>query len=104
EAIKAFRKQAELGFRPGTAVYNVACSLALAGEKEDALAALQKALDTGFDQEALLFSDTDLDNLRTDPGFKKLLGAAPDGLSRDERWAHDLDFLVARMERVHFCR
>ena len=102
DAIKAFEKQAELGVRPGTANYNIACSLALAGRKEKAIEALQRALASGFDQEALLFSDTDLDSLRDDARFKKLLGTAPEGLSREKRWAYDFDFLISRMERVHY--
>ena len=38
----------------------------------------------------MLRTDTDLDSLRGDPRFKKLLGAPPVGLSRDERWRYDL--------------
>ena len=79
EAIKAFEKQADLGFQPATATYNIACSHALAGSKPEAMAALEKALETGFDQDNLLLSDSDLESLRGDPRFKKLLGTAPEG-------------------------
>jgi len=43
------------------------------------MAALEKALETGFDQDNLLLSDSDLESLRGDPRFKKLLGTAPEG-------------------------
>ena len=38
------------------------------------LAALEKAIESGFDQDTLLLSDSDLDSLRGEPRFKKLLG------------------------------
>ena len=102
EAIKAFEKQGDLGFQPATATYNIACSHSLAGRKPEALAALEKAIETGFDRDNLLLSDSDLDSLRGDPRFKKLLGTAPLGLSREERWAYDLDYLMQRMEKLHY--
>jgi tetratricopeptide (TPR) repeat protein len=102
EAIKAWNKSIELGFQPATGQYNIGCANALKGNKDEALAWLEKALSTGFTQEGLLDTDTDLDSLRGDPRFKKLLGAPPDGLSREERWRYDLDHLVRRMEKVHF--
>jgi len=102
EAIKAFEKASELGYQPAGAVYNIACAHALMGHTDEAIAWLQKALLAGFSRDELLLTDTDLDSLRNLDRFKKLLGAAPEGLSRDERWSHDLDYLVRRMEKVHY--
>jgi ketosteroid isomerase-like protein/tetratricopeptide (TPR) repeat protein len=102
QAIKAFEKAANLGFRPEVATYNIACAHALLGHNEEALTWLRKALEIGFNQDELLRTDTDLDSLRDIAGFKNLLGAPPAGLSRAERWAFDLDYLVRRMEKVHY--
>ena len=77
EATKPFEKAADLGFRPEVATYNIACCLALSGHKDEAIARVEKAIETGFNQDGLLHSDSDLDSLRNDARFKKLLGAAP---------------------------
>lgn len=56
-----------------TAIYNLACSLSLKKEVAPALEALKEAVDNGFDQVALLKEDTDLDNVRKESEFTKLL-------------------------------
>jgi Tetratricopeptide repeat len=101
EAIQAWDRSIELGYQPATGQYNIACARALQGHKDEALAWLEKALNAGFREESL-HTDTDLDSLRNDPRFKKLLGAPPEGLSRDQRWQYDLDYLLRRMEKVHY--
>ena len=102
EAIKAADKAVELGYRPATAMYNIACAHALMGHKDEALAWLEKSLTTGFVQDELMRTDTDLASIRDDTRFKKLVGSPPEGLSREERWRYDLDHLVRRMEKVHY--
>jgi tetratricopeptide (TPR) repeat protein len=102
EAIRAEQKAIELGFQPATEMYNIACACALQGKKDEALGWLRKALDAGFTQDGLVRTDTDLDSLRGDPRFQKLLGAPPEGLPRAERWAFDLDYLARRMEKIHY--
>jgi tetratricopeptide (TPR) repeat protein len=102
EAIKAWSKSIELGFRPETGLYNLACSNALAGRKDEAIQWLQKAVDAGFTQDETIRTDTDLDPIRQDPRFRKIVGSPPEGLSRDERWRYDVDQLVRRMEKVHY--
>jgi tetratricopeptide (TPR) repeat protein len=102
DAIKAWTRSIELGFRPETGLYNLACANALAGRKDESLDWLGKALEAGFNQEEFLRTDSDLDSLRSDARFKKLLGTAPEGLTREERWRFDLDYLVRRMEKVHY--
>jgi hypothetical protein len=83
-------------------MYNIGCANALKGQKNEALGWLEKALAAGFTQEGLLSTDSDLDPLRGEPRFKKLLGAPPEGLSREQRWSYDLDYLLRRMEKVHY--
>ena len=53
--------------------YNLACSLALAGQKDEALGALERAIRLGYDDFEHLKRDTDLKSLRDDPRFQSLL-------------------------------
>ncbi|HEV3298889.1 MAG TPA: tetratricopeptide repeat protein [Planctomycetaceae bacterium] len=102
EAIKAWDESVKLGFQPTAALYNIACANSLAGHTDEAIASLQKALDAGFAQEASALTDPDLAPIRSDPRFKQVVGTQPEGLSRTERWNFDLDYLIRRMERVHY--
>jgi protocatechuate 3,4-dioxygenase beta subunit/tetratricopeptide (TPR) repeat protein len=102
EAIKAADKAAALGFQPATALYNIACAHALLGHKDEAFVWLEKALSAGFSQDETLRTDSDLDALRDDARFKKLIGSPPEGLSREQCWRFDLDHLARRMEKVHY--
>jgi tetratricopeptide (TPR) repeat protein len=53
--------------------YNLACSLALMGKKDDAFEALERAIELGYDDFEHLKKDSDLKRLRNDPRFKSLL-------------------------------
>jgi hypothetical protein len=77
EAAEAFMCAVALEYRPATAMYNIACDYALLNDKENALVWLQRSLESGFERPQLVASDSDLDPLRTDPRFKKLLAAIP---------------------------
>jgi tetratricopeptide (TPR) repeat protein len=61
--------------RPGDAsvFYNVACSYSLLRQMDSALEALEKALALGYNEFKFLMSDPDLENLRKDPRFNKLM-------------------------------
>ena len=52
--------------------YNVACSWALAGDKEQALAWLDRAVEKGFRDSALLDQDDNFDSIRDTDGFRAL--------------------------------
>jgi cytochrome c-type biogenesis protein CcmH/NrfG len=56
-----------------TAHYNLACSHALCGEAEPALAALEAAVRLGYDDAAHLDEDDDLASLRAEPRFQALV-------------------------------
>jgi len=56
-----------------TALYDAACIMALTGEREHALDYLESAVAGGFDDEHQLSTDRDLESLRDDPRFKKLV-------------------------------
>jgi hypothetical protein len=75
QAIPVFQRQAELGFAPGIAIYNIACSNAILGRPDAAFEALDRAIEAGFDQVEFMADDPDLKNLRTDPRFQKLIAA-----------------------------
>ena len=53
--------------------YNLACARALMGREDAAVAALERALELGFDRDELLATDPDLDTLRGRDDFKALL-------------------------------
>ncbi len=79
EAIEAFKRAIDLGYRKATAMYNIACGYAMLNDNDSAVTWLQRALDNGFEQTELLASDSDLDPIRTDPRFKKILATVPHG-------------------------
>lgn len=54
--------------------YNIACFYSGIKEKDKALQSLQKAVELGFKDKALLENDESFKNLKDDPRFIKLLG------------------------------
>ncbi len=67
------RRQAALGVPDrGNAQYNLACALAQLGKKDDALAALDKAVEQGFLDSDHMKQDADLESLRSDGRFDKI--------------------------------
>jgi hypothetical protein len=59
----------------GSLLYNIACGLALQGEKDAALESLKKAFAEKFDDPGFRHTkaDPDLESLRADPRFKELV-------------------------------
>ncbi len=57
--------------------YNLACSLALVGNKDEAFRALEKSIELGYSDFEHLKRDSDLRTLRDDPRFKTLLSPKP---------------------------
>jgi tetratricopeptide (TPR) repeat protein len=53
--------------------YNLACSLAVGGLRDDAIAALRAAFLHGYDDFDHMECDSDLDGLRDDPAYRDLL-------------------------------
>jgi len=102
DAVEPLERALAIGHRPAAVQYNLACAYAQMGKTAEAMAWLERAIDAKFNDWALLKSDTDLDALRAEARFKELLGTAPEGLTREQKWAHDLDFLAWRMERLHY--
>lgn len=78
EARSAFERQAELDFIPGIANYNVACCDAILGHESEAIDAIERAIDYGFDDVEFMREDPDLVNLRGNERFEALLEAHED--------------------------
>ena len=101
---RAYEKAAALGQSAGTSYYNLGCDYALMGETEKAIAAIERAIAHGLqNRERLLREDHDLDSIRdTEAWRERILPAVPDGVSRQEGWRIDLDYLTMRMEQTHY--
>ena len=73
EAAKLFHKSAEMKFEPAASFYYEACSWALAGNAGKALAALDQAIEAGYDDADHMEEDADLESLHENKAFQKLL-------------------------------
>ncbi len=76
QALEAHKKAAKFEEVAQVATYNIACVYALQGDKDQAFAYLGKALDAGWDGIDHMATDPDMDNLRDDPRYKKIVGSA----------------------------
>ncbi|MEO6567196.1 MAG: hypothetical protein ABIO94_00420 [Opitutaceae bacterium] len=73
DGLKMDRKLVKLQPRNATAHYNLACSLALAKRKSDALRTLQHAVELGYKDLDWMQQDPDLEDLKNQPGFVALI-------------------------------
>jgi transcriptional regulator GlxA family with amidase domain len=73
EAIAAFREAAKGEKQRAVSLYNLACALALSGDREGAVTAAIDSYEAGFRDRATFEQDSDLDSLRSDPRFQDLL-------------------------------
>jgi tetratricopeptide (TPR) repeat protein len=55
--------------------YNLACSYSLLHDVDRSLESLQRAIHLGFDEVDQMRKDADLENVRRDPRFAKLVGS-----------------------------
>ena len=74
DGLKMDRKLVRLEPDNATAHYNLACSLALCKKRPAALQSLRKAVSLGYDDADWMLQDPDLEILKNDPEFQKLLG------------------------------
>ena len=56
-----------------TAHYNLACRFALLKQRDDAITTLRKAVELGYRDFEFMLEDHDLDSIRKDPRFRKLV-------------------------------
>lgn len=101
-ALGAFMSVEERGF-VGSArrSYEIARTLARSGQREQALNWLERALAARFEDRPRLLTDEAWTDLRAEPRFRELAGAPPAGLSREQGWRFDLDYLVGEARRLH---
>jgi tetratricopeptide (TPR) repeat protein len=84
EGLELDRRLVRLAPDNPTVHYNLACSLALCGEPQDALDALETAVRLGYSDGRFLSEDEDLRSLRAEPRFRALVSALQDpGSSQD---------------------
>jgi len=81
--------------------YRMARCYALAGERDSAIAWLDRAIANGYEDRAEIAEDKSLASLHGDPRFDRLAGRLSAELTRDDGWRHDLAFLIAEIRRVH---
>ena len=73
DGLNADRQMVKMEPDSPTAWYNLACSLALTGQADDAFAALEKAIALGYDDAEWMEEDEDFAPIRKDPRFGRLL-------------------------------
>ena len=73
EGLSADREMVALQPQSPLAWYNLACSLSLTGQADEAFAALEKAIGLGYDDAGWMQEDADFEPIRDDPRFARLL-------------------------------
>lgn len=73
EGVQIDRRITRLRPQDALARYNLACSLVLTREHDDALAELRRAVELGYRDFAFMMKDRDLDGIRRDPRFRSLI-------------------------------
>jgi tetratricopeptide (TPR) repeat protein len=105
-AVAAYEKAMALGapiMGGSFSAYSIARCHARAGKKEEAIAALERALDMGYPNLAQPIRDPDLASIREDPRVKKMLGLDDvTKMTRDEGWRYDLAVLAREVRRKGF--
>jgi tetratricopeptide (TPR) repeat protein len=102
EAIDAYKKVAQLGFGyTANHYYSIGRLYAQLGQRDSAIAYLRRALAARFPNRERLRTESVFEALKSDASFKKLAGMPPEGLTRDQRWQFDLDYLVEESKRLH---
>jgi hypothetical protein len=103
-AIEPYQRAVAVGYNVGTSHYNRACCLALLGEPEAAIDAIDLAIRNGLrNREDLIREDADLASIRDTPAFRaRILPVATPTLSREDGWRMDLAYLTSRVAQTHF--
>lgn len=85
QAIAAFEKAIEDGYREDAASYNIACGYALLGNSDKAFEWLHRAIEEGFDVASYLRGDDDLESLHGDPRWAEIRKTAREARSNSEK-------------------
>ncbi len=76
KAGRAYENAARFGYNTAVAFYNAGCSFALSYQNDVAIRMLRKALENGFNDPEQYDTDEDLNSLRGDARFQKLVNDA----------------------------
>jgi predicted Zn-dependent protease len=90
-SIRCLERLVERDHHSDIGYFNLACYLALAGERDRAIDALSLACGLSEDCRDFARDDPDLDSLRTDPRFRQLLREEPAATAGNEAPAVDYD-------------
>ncbi|HXV75861.1 MAG TPA: M56 family metallopeptidase [Candidatus Polarisedimenticolaceae bacterium] len=77
EAAAGFIAAADEGYREAVSLYNAACGYARLGQAERAVELIERAVDAGFDDPELIASDRDLDPIRREATFRRMIDELP---------------------------
>ncbi|HEV7922895.1 MAG TPA: M56 family metallopeptidase [Thermoanaerobaculia bacterium] len=95
-AIAAYEKAVETDDKPAKAAYNAACAYSLQNDRDHAFQWLDKAVELGYADADQYIEDSDLDPLRTDPRFQRLI----DRMARSRRGDQRLQEAMMRDDRL----
>jgi hypothetical protein len=103
-SIDHYERAVAVGYRVGVSLYNAACCHALLGQNERAIDTLERAIRSGLrDREELLRNDGDFAELRKTREFQtRILPAVTAGMSREDGWRMDLEYLTRRVDETHY--
>ena len=73
DGLRADREMVRMEPDSPNAWYNLACSLSLTGQPDDAFAALEKAIALGYDDAEWMQNDDDFEPIKKDPRFARIL-------------------------------
>jgi tetratricopeptide (TPR) repeat protein len=72
------------------------------GNKAEALAWIRKALEFRWDDRKSLINNYKFEKISAEPEYQRLSGEFLEpGLSRDDAWNYDLQFLISEIKRLH---
>lgn len=103
-SIDSYKQAVLIGYDPATASYNIACSYALINNAKSAIYWLNYAISNGLkNREKLLASDTDLDAIRSEEGFVKMMAPKiSNSIDRNTGWETDILYMKNKFERTHY--
>jgi tetratricopeptide (TPR) repeat protein len=100
EALEAFQKQLDLGYKTSVATYNIACAYAMNNDADAALTWLGRAVDTGDFGSKQIRHDKDLKTLHEDPRFEELIErAAENDKDHEIRFKFEKEFYWQEREK-----